>query len=364
MELPYILLVGPRLGYKNGDVVQRAFYQARARQLHLFMVGGGPPTEREREILGGPHFNVSWSWARFLNDSDLAAAYSGAVALAYASRDEGFGLPMLEALACGCPAARSPALWASSCRTVNKSCSAVLVDPDAGTVVLHALSARRCCARRLDPRAGRRAAWHVEEGARRRCLLFLWINRWLLLWILADPPRQHAPTPASPRPRCRRPARARVCGAPCEDVAAGVLNDQTGGVLSSSVRRANNEPPQFGFRFLACQALPPFHGSSLATGARPSLDVVRRSHPRAARRDADEPQLRVDVFQARCVCHSRRRARGARGARRRADDVRGVRRSACPPGAVSASAAATLQGPGPRACRGSTRRAAVPTRRR
>merc|ERR1712159_588925 len=67
------------------------------------MVGGGPPTEREREILGGPHFNVSWSWARFLNDSDLAAAYSGAVALAYASRDEGFGLPMLEALACGCP---------------------------------------------------------------------------------------------------------------------------------------------------------------------------------------------------------------------------------------------------------------------
>ena len=34
VELPYIL-VGPRLGYKNGDVVQRAFYQARARQLHL-----------------------------------------------------------------------------------------------------------------------------------------------------------------------------------------------------------------------------------------------------------------------------------------------------------------------------------------
>ena len=39
VELPYILLVGPRLGYKGGDVVQRAFYQARARQLHLFMIG-------------------------------------------------------------------------------------------------------------------------------------------------------------------------------------------------------------------------------------------------------------------------------------------------------------------------------------
>ena len=150
VELPYILLVGPRLGYKNGDVVQRAFYQARARQLHLFMVGGGPPTDREREILGGPHFNVSWSWARFLNDSDLAAAYSGAVALAYASRDEGFGLPMLEALACGCPvvAAAIPAsqellgdLVLPHCGSSQKPCAAVLVDPDRATAAWHAFRA-------------------------------------------------------------------------------------------------------------------------------------------------------------------------------------------------------------------------------
>ncbi|CAH0369225.1 unnamed protein product [Pelagomonas calceolata] len=149
VELPYILLVGPRLGYKNGDVVQRAFYQARARQLHLFMVGGGPPTDREREILGGPHFNVSWSWARFLNDDDLAAAYSGAVALAYASRDEGFGLPMLEALACGCPvvAAAIPAsqellgdLVLPHCGS-DKPCAAVLIDPDRATAAWHAFRA-------------------------------------------------------------------------------------------------------------------------------------------------------------------------------------------------------------------------------
>jgi glycosyltransferase involved in cell wall biosynthesis len=61
------------------------------------------------------------SWARelpdvtltgVLSDGELAAIYSGAHALVFPSDDEGFGLPPIEALACGTPVAASdlPAL--------------------------------------------------------------------------------------------------------------------------------------------------------------------------------------------------------------------------------------------------------------
>jgi glycosyltransferase involved in cell wall biosynthesis len=60
-------------------------------------------------------------WARELqgvtltgavNDDELAAIYTGAHALVFPSDDEGFGLPPIEALACGTPVAASdvPAL--------------------------------------------------------------------------------------------------------------------------------------------------------------------------------------------------------------------------------------------------------------
>jgi hypothetical protein len=43
-----------------------------------------------------------------LSDEELSIAYSGAVALVYPSKYEGFGLPVLEAIACGCPVITCP----------------------------------------------------------------------------------------------------------------------------------------------------------------------------------------------------------------------------------------------------------------
>jgi glycosyltransferase involved in cell wall biosynthesis len=76
---------------------------ATPRELPLVLVGPARPWARELPdvILTGQ-----------LGDEDLAAVYSGAHALVLPAEDEGFGLPAVEALACGTPvvACEGPAL--------------------------------------------------------------------------------------------------------------------------------------------------------------------------------------------------------------------------------------------------------------
>lgn len=74
-----------------------------------------------------------------VDDADLAAIYSGAHALVLASQDEGFGLPAVEALACGTPVAAfdQPAL-----REVLGE-KATLVEPGDFAGLLRAASALR-----------------------------------------------------------------------------------------------------------------------------------------------------------------------------------------------------------------------------
>jgi glycosyltransferase involved in cell wall biosynthesis len=97
---PYFLVVGHRTLHKNSELFFRALAELpNPSQYEIVCVGGAPKLEDDLQAFAR---GVTCHLLR-LNDEELSAAYSGAIALAYPSRYEGFGLPILEAQKCGCP---------------------------------------------------------------------------------------------------------------------------------------------------------------------------------------------------------------------------------------------------------------------
>jgi glycosyltransferase involved in cell wall biosynthesis len=73
----------------------------------------------------------------YIPDDDLPALYSGAIAFAYPSLYEGFGMPVLEALACGTPVLTSD----TSSMPEVAGAAALLVDPTSVDAIAEGLSA-------------------------------------------------------------------------------------------------------------------------------------------------------------------------------------------------------------------------------
>lgn len=105
LEEPYILFVGNRNGYKNFIFFIKSVARLlkKDENLRVYCAGGGPFMRPELEILN--ELNIL-SKVRFINTNDLIMKhlYENAQAFIFPSLYEGFGLPILEAFSCGCPA--------------------------------------------------------------------------------------------------------------------------------------------------------------------------------------------------------------------------------------------------------------------
>ena len=133
-ERRYILTVGQFAPYKNHLAVLDAFARIAASVPDLDLVfvqrqGAGSDTLGPRAVALGLTDRVRFQPA--LDRAALVQLYGGAVALCHPSLMEGFGNPLAEAMACGCPVVTSD----RSAMPEVTGGAALLVDPtDVGAI--------------------------------------------------------------------------------------------------------------------------------------------------------------------------------------------------------------------------------------
>lgn len=105
-EMPkkYILFVGSRSVYKNFERLIKSIKDILNKDKELFVIciGGGEFNNSELQLFS--ELNISNQIKQYnLDDNRLAYFYKNALAFIFPSLYEGFGIPVLESFACGCP---------------------------------------------------------------------------------------------------------------------------------------------------------------------------------------------------------------------------------------------------------------------
>jgi glycosyltransferase involved in cell wall biosynthesis len=167
---PYVLTVATLERRKNLETLLEAMPLVRRQNPEVRLVVAGAPGWQ------GPSLAAEGVVALgYVHDDELAALYRGATVFVYPSRLEGFGMPIVEAMACGTP------VVASAHRSMDEASgeAAVRADPESAEAIAaaigRALSERdtrvaegREHAARFTPRACGAAMMGGYEAARGR----------------------------------------------------------------------------------------------------------------------------------------------------------------------------------------------------
>lgn len=99
----YILAVSSLNYQKNFHSLIKAFNLIKLKDVKLYLVGGINRNFADISLIDEIKLNPNIIFKGQVNDEELVKLYNNAICFVYPSLYEGFGLPPLEAQACGCP---------------------------------------------------------------------------------------------------------------------------------------------------------------------------------------------------------------------------------------------------------------------
>lgn len=169
LQRPFFLFVGAFSPRKNLETLVRGVsrFNRRAGESHELVLAGASGWYDDA-VYEAAHEAGCVRFTGYVPDADLPALYSLAEALVYPSSYEGFGLPLVEAMACGTPVIASKL---TSIPEVVGDAALLLeeVTPEAIAMALEGVAADAALRTLLVQRGLERAELFTWEGAALRC---------------------------------------------------------------------------------------------------------------------------------------------------------------------------------------------------